>query len=110
MYLGHPNLAVGKPAWQSSTLPQRSATQAVDGKRDGDFSEPSCSLTDVDEVPWWAVDLQAEAEIGYVAITNGGDQGRIYSVSYLISFVNFLAAQFWWECSILCMISRLLIL
>ena len=97
MSLGHPNLAMGKPAWQSSTKAQRFATQAVDGNRDGDFHDRSCSLTDVDEVPWWVVDLQAEAEIGYVAITNRADEGKIYSVSYLISFVNFLAAPFWWN-------------
>ena len=66
----YPNLALRKPTWQSSTKARMGAIRAVDGNRDGDFSKQSCSLTDVDEVPWWVVDLQAEHNIIRVAITN----------------------------------------
>ena len=68
----YPNLAFGKPAWQSSTSDEGCAIRAVDGNREGNFSKQSCSLTDVDEVPWWVVDLQAEHNIIRVAITNRG--------------------------------------
>ena len=80
----YPNLAFGKPAWQSSTLAQRFATQAVDGNRDGDFRERSCSLTAVDEVPWWLVDLQAEHKVVRVAITNrGGSYGNPNNYNFM---------------------------
>ena len=66
----YPNLAVQKPAWQSSDDNNRAAKRAVDGNRDGYFSRGRCSLTEVEKVPWWVVDLQAEYKIIRVAITN----------------------------------------
>ena len=58
------------------------AIYAVDGNREGNFHDQSCSLTAVEEVPWWVVDLQAEAEIGHVAITNTADPGKnLFSLS-----------------------------
>ena len=58
----YPNLAFGKPAWQSSTTDEGRAIRAVDGNREGNFSKESCSLTAVNEAPWWVVDLQAETQ------------------------------------------------
>ena len=73
----YPNLVVRKPAWQSSTQDKGFAKQAVDGNRDGDFLKQSCSLTEVDEVPWWAVNLKTETQVVRVAITNrGGSYGN----------------------------------
>ena len=58
------------------------ATQAVDGNHNGDFSKGSCSLTKVDEAPWWVVDLMSETEVVRVAITNrANDNGKICTVS-----------------------------
>ena len=52
--------------------------QAVDGNRDGDFRRKSCSLTSVEEPPWWVVDLEDEYDITHVAITNRADEnGKI---------------------------------
>ena len=74
----YPNLSLHKPAWQSSIQYKGLAIQAVDGNREGDFWKGSCSLTAVDEVPWWVVDLQAEHIIIRVAITNrGGQDGNL---------------------------------
>ena len=74
----YPNLALRKPAWQSSIQYKGLAIQAVDGNREGNFWKRSCGLTDVDEVPWWVVDLQAEYNIMRVAITNrGGSYGNL---------------------------------
>ena len=74
----YPNLAFGKPAWQSSTIDEGRAIRAVDGNGEGNFSKQSCSLTGEDEVPWWVVDLQAECNIIRVAITNrGGSYGNL---------------------------------
>ena len=65
------------PAWQSSTQDKGFAKQAVDGNRDGDFLKQSCSLTEVDEVPWWGVNLKTETQVVRVAITNrGGSYGN----------------------------------
>ena len=82
MFSDQKNLALRKPAWQSSVQHKGLAIYAVDGNREGNFHDQSCSLTDVDEVPWWVVDLQAEAEIGHVAITNTADPGKnLFSLS-----------------------------
>ena len=50
----------------------------MDGNREEDFSKGSCSLTEVDEVPWWVVHLETETKIVRVAITNrGGSNGNL---------------------------------
>ena len=67
----YPNLALRKPAWQSSIKHNKGiAKQAVDGNLDGNFRKGSCTLTLVEYGPWWVVDLQTESEIVRVSITN----------------------------------------
>ena len=93
----YPNLAFGKPAWQSSTSYKGIAIQAVDGNREGNFSKQSCSLTAVDEVPWWVVDLQAEHNVIRVAITNrGGSYGnpKNYNLCQLLNIIKYLCDAF----------------
>ena len=63
------NLALGKPATQSSTLPgyaTAGAASAVDGNTDGNFSDGSVTATNLDTNAWWQVDLGASAAVSSI--------------------------------------------
>eukprot|EP00105_Crassostrea_gigas_P023013 XP_011442722.1 PREDICTED: fucolectin [Crassostrea gigas] len=73
------NLALNKPATQSSTLTwpavglNYSADLAVDGNNGTDFVVDLCTHTgNGDTNPWWLVDLQADYFIKSVRIFNRG--------------------------------------
>ena len=54
------NVALGKPATQSSTAfvdPPGQAMLVVDGQTNSDYSAGSCSLTQIDSPAWWWLDL-----------------------------------------------------
>ena len=51
------NLALGKPAIQSSTAFGGAAGYAVDGNTDGTFDNNSVSQTELETEPWWQVNL-----------------------------------------------------
>ena len=63
-----PNLAQGKTATQSSTYATCTASLAVDGKTDGNYSHSSLSLTNGDANAWWQVDLGASAAVSSIVI------------------------------------------
>ena len=72
-----PNVAVGKPASQSSTAYGGDASRAVDGNTNGDYGANSVTHTAdatngwVAGTPvWWEVDLQGDFQINEVAIFN----------------------------------------
>nr|XP_034315969.1 EGF-like repeat and discoidin I-like domain-containing protein 3 [Crassostrea gigas] len=68
-----PNIALGKPAAQSSTKLHYNAAYAVDGNRGTDVGVDKCTVTDEgDSNPWWRVDLQAVYSITSVRILNRG--------------------------------------
>ncbi|XP_071593081.1 uncharacterized protein [Heliangelus exortis] len=68
---GAQNVALGRPATQSSTLDVGSgAGKAVDGNRDGDWERGSCSRTREEPEPWWRVDLGRRYRVYAVTITN----------------------------------------
>ena len=69
------NMALGKTAWQSSSLypDEGEATAAVDGNRNTDWHGRSCFHTNIEDHPWWMVDLGAEKHIGRVVMVNRGD-------------------------------------
>jgi F5/8 type C domain/Bacterial Ig-like domain (group 1)/Domain of unknown function DUF11 len=68
------DLAQGKPATQSSTLPGTpSAAAAVDGNTDGAFYNNSVTATNLDPNPWWQVDLGASMSIASVVVWNRTD-------------------------------------
>lgn len=72
------------PAWQSSEYNDRPAGLAVDGNSATDFFDASCTHTNQDEHPWWAVDLESEHTISHVTVTNRGDCcGKIIFLSFL---------------------------
>ena len=70
------NVAPGGTASQSSTLNipvNLSASQAIDGNRNGNFSAGSLSHSDFDNQPWWQVDLGARFTISRVDVFNRED-------------------------------------
>jgi len=70
---GRQNLALGKPASQSSTTHNGSAARAVDGNTDGKFTANSVTHTDTTAQAWWQVDLGAIRKIGEVVLFNRTD-------------------------------------
>ncbi|TWP54148.1 hypothetical protein FKR81_00850 [Lentzea tibetensis] len=71
------NLALGKPARQSTTHHLGAAAgRAVDGNTDGSFwgnSVTHTSDTEPDPRPWWQVDLGSSQQIGTVTVHNRTD-------------------------------------
>jgi len=70
------NLALRKPATQSSTLsgyPNDGPGSAVDGNSDGNFFDGSVTHTNADPNAWWQVDLGASATISSIQIANRTD-------------------------------------
>ncbi|MEV0808957.1 glycoside hydrolase N-terminal domain-containing protein [Micromonospora sp. NPDC050200] len=69
------NLALRKPAEQSSTYPSGGgvASRAVDGNTDGNFSSNSVTHTNLDNQPWWQVDLGASQDVGEILVWNRTD-------------------------------------
>ncbi|KAK6180557.1 hypothetical protein SNE40_012689 [Patella caerulea] len=72
-----PNIALGKPTVQSSTVDMNiywSSSLAVDGNRNGDAYQSHCSHTGHDDInPWLQVDLGHLYNITSVTIVNRRD-------------------------------------
>ncbi|XP_070564998.1 pentraxin fusion protein-like [Ptychodera flava] len=74
--VGHNNVAVRKPAFQSSLYRKSTPAgpeNAVDGNTDSNWSSRSCTHTVKEQSPWWKVDLQDIYKVDKVVITNRGD-------------------------------------
>ena len=70
------NLALGKPATQSSIYPHRIhavAGYAVDGNTDGEFLNSSTTSTKDEQGAWWQVDLGGKKKINQIIIYNRTD-------------------------------------
>ena len=68
------NLAQGKLATESSTLPGTPpASAAVDCNPDGNFYDGSVTATNLDPNPWWQVDLGAPASVSSIVVWNRTD-------------------------------------
>ena len=72
------NLALNKPAWQSSIYANKHdhglPHEAVDGNASSDYvTDFSCTHTKDDTIPWWTVDLEGQFMVEEVVITNRGD-------------------------------------
>jgi hypothetical protein len=73
---GGSDLALGRTATQSSTLPgytNDGPAAAVDGNTDGNFNDNSVTATNADPNAWWQVDLGASASISSIVIWNRTD-------------------------------------
>ncbi|XP_046554275.1 fucolectin-like [Haliotis rubra] len=73
-YTGKINIALGKPASQSTTWRNFSASRANNGNRASHFSSGSCSHTEHETTNWWQVDLQGMYSIASVFIVNRDTQ------------------------------------
>jgi hypothetical protein len=92
------NLALGKTATQSSTVPgvpTAAASSAVDGNTDGAFFNGSVTATNADPNAWWQVDLGVPATIGSVTVFNRTDccSSRLSDFWVFISNTPFLATD-----------------
>ena len=69
------NVALNKPATQSSTSDGFSADRVVDGNLNVNLNEHSCSHTELvaGVRAWWQVDLGSSYKVTSVTITNRGD-------------------------------------
>lgn len=80
-----PNLALGKPATQSSTAYGADASRAVDGNTDGNFFNNS--VTHTADSGWWQVDLGSAQRVGNVVLWNRTDccSERLQNFALLVS-------------------------
>ena len=69
------NLALNRPAQQSSTIGKCAASKAVDGKITPKEIN-SCSCTKSDSQAWWQVDLGEVATIQTIKVYNRGDEAN----------------------------------
>jgi hypothetical protein len=67
------DVAMGKPATQSSTAFDSPAARAVDGNTDGSFEAGSFSHTDFDQQAWWQVDLGSSQSLSSINLWNRSD-------------------------------------
>eukprot|EP00058_Branchiostoma_floridae_P028363 XP_002613854.1 hypothetical protein BRAFLDRAFT_72026 [Branchiostoma floridae] len=74
------NVALGKPASQSSTDGANTAGLAVDGEKGTSVPGNQCTLTNPEVGPWWQVDLERNNLVGRVRVLNRGDccGGRLH--------------------------------
>jgi len=83
------NVALGKPAMQSSTFKSAAASLAVDGNSDGNYWNGSVSSTDGQESSaWWKVDLQGTFNIGQIKISNRTDCCLDQLSNYFIDIID----------------------
>ena len=67
------NVAPGKPTSQSSMGFGGIAARGVDGNTNPQWGGSSCTHTNAEPNPWWAVDLQQSYDIDSVVIYNRQD-------------------------------------
>ncbi|KAI1885642.1 hypothetical protein AGOR_G00205930 [Albula goreensis] len=67
------NVALRGSASQSSLDYGGLAQAAIDGNREGNYDEGSCSHTEMETNPWWRVDLLGVYRVSSIVITNRGD-------------------------------------
>ncbi|XP_035663812.1 uncharacterized protein LOC118407442 [Branchiostoma floridae] len=67
------NVALGKPASQSSTDGSNTADLAVDGEKGTSVPDGQCTLTNAEIDPWWEVALERDWPISTVRVLNRGD-------------------------------------
>ncbi|CAH1274226.1 WSCD2 [Branchiostoma lanceolatum] len=74
--IGHatdPNIAKGRPTFQSSVGHGGSPGRAVDGNRSPHWAHASCTHTNTENDPWWYVDLGRTVTVDHIAIVNRRD-------------------------------------
>ena len=89
------NLALGKPAVQSSTGSGGDASRAVDGNTNGNFAGNSVTHTGSENQPWWQVDLGSVHQIGAIILWNRTDccSFRLSNFYVLVSDAPFISTN-----------------
>lgn len=92
--IGSSNVALGRPATQSTTL-FTSAAAAVDGNTDGHFPNASTTHTDNTFQPWWQVDLGSVQNLGSIKLWNRTDccADRLSNFYVLVSDTPFTSTD-----------------
>ncbi|KAL3854245.1 hypothetical protein ACJMK2_013519 [Sinanodonta woodiana] len=88
---GFVNLALHKPAYQSSVDFNGPPNLAVDGNKDPNYYHGSCIHSAPEPFPWWAVDLGNNFSITAIKIYNRNDAGgdeRFMHLKILVSSQN----------------------
>ncbi|GIW41612.1 MAG: hypothetical protein KatS3mg076_2189 [Candidatus Binatia bacterium] len=87
------NLALGRPATQSSTIVGGVASRAVDGNTDGNWAAGSVTHTNWDLQGWWEVDLGVVASLSHIDVWNRTDccSSRLRDFYVLVSDVPFVS-------------------
>ena len=67
------NVALDKPAIQSTTVNGKSAARAVDGNTSAVWRDDSITVTESSTSHWWRVDLEAIYDISDITIFNRTD-------------------------------------
>ena len=67
---------MNKSAYQSSTRYNSVASKAVDGDTNGDHNAGSCTHSESEVRPWWAVDLGIATSVFEVEISNRVDHNK----------------------------------
>ncbi|KAL8221778.1 UNVERIFIED_CONTAM: hypothetical protein K2H54_074478 [Gekko kuhli] len=68
------NVALDGKAFQSSTYNQLGGPEkAIDGHEGANYLRGRCTHTQLEDNPWWMVDLRAEFKVSSVRVTNRGD-------------------------------------
>jgi hypothetical protein len=91
-----PNLALGKPATQSSLGSGGVPERAVDGDTNGAWSGGSVTHTAFEDQPWWQVDLGESHQIDEIAIwgrTDGCCVDRLTDYHVLVSDEPFVSGS-----------------
>ncbi|CAC9651846.1 hypothetical protein, partial [uncultured Gammaproteobacteria bacterium] len=89
--VGDINLALGKPATESSTYTYSipvAASYAVDGNTDGKFLNGSVTHTNYEQGAWWQVDLGGQKNIKQIIIYNRTDCCANRLSNYQVSISN----------------------
>jgi len=71
--VGTTNIALNRPAAQSSDAYGGTAGRAVDGNDSPQWADGSCTHTVNGPNPWWRVDLGSSQAVGRVVVTNRKD-------------------------------------
>lgn len=89
------NVALNKPATQSSTLDGRSADLAVDGDTNGDYAAGSVTHTSCGRQDWWRVDLQGSYALSEVKLYNRSDFAPERLSHYEVTILDSSGDEVW---------------
>lgn len=89
------NLALKKPAIQSSGYGDAQASRAVDGNTDGNFFNNSVSHTNIEPHAFWRVDLEDTVAIGRIVIWNRTDMVPERLSNFRVSVLDKSKREVW---------------